>query len=151
MDEQTINLTENKLPAVSISASAIVASVRKPLDSEKSRLSSLKKDLHSIEGELKSLLSTLFSSEKAVEDISAWLEGAAANGKVENQSGSTLSDALHAINKMQAELSARELGLEFSLRDAKEELQQLEESVASSEAIEMAKRKVDKNQQLVEK
>ncbi|VUZ50157.1 unnamed protein product [Hymenolepis diminuta] len=149
LDEQTINLTEKILPAASISASAIIASVRKPLDSEKSRLSSLTKDLHSIEGELKSLLSTLFSSEKAVEDTLAWLEGSATNGKVEKQS--TLSDALHAVNKMQAELSARELGLEFSLRDAKKELQQLEESVASSEAIEMAKRKVDKTQQLVEK
>lgn len=134
---------------MSISSSTIEVNVRKPLETEKARFNSLLKDLTSIKAELKSLLSALGISEKAIEDSSAWLESVAARGDI--QTGSTLSDALHASNKLQAELSTRELGLESSLSAAKENLRKIEESGGSPEAFEKAREKIIQVQQLVDK
>lgn len=102
-----------------------------------------------MEAELKSLLGAINGNDGSLADMSAWLEGviAAAGGRNE----STLLEASETNNKLRAELSAREPGLQSLLGSAQEELERLKTSGERQETIEKAKEKVMVAQNLVDK
>ncbi|CDS39395.1 Spectrin alpha actinin [Echinococcus multilocularis] len=143
------DLSKSKLPAVLVSPSTIETCLNKPLETEESRLSALSKELTSMKVKIKSLLSAIDAKDGSLGEKSAWLEDAiaAAGGKNE----STLLEARQANNKLQAELSVREPGLQSLLRSAQEELEELEKSGEQQEATEKVKEKVVAAQKLVDK
>lgn len=138
-----------KLPLVSVLPTTIETYIKRPLDTEKNRLSTLSNVLVSIEGEIRALLGSLGASDEAVGDTVAWLDKVII--KEGEKDESSLLEAFQVRNNLQAELSAREPGLESSLRSVKEELHKLEGSDQNAEAIEKAKEKVMTAQKLVDK
>uniref|UniRef100_A0A5K3FG96 KASH domain-containing protein n=1 Tax=Mesocestoides corti TaxID=53468 RepID=A0A5K3FG96_MESCO len=148
LDEIVTDLSANKLPPLSIPESVIDITIKQPLEAEKTRLANLFENVRSIKEELKAVLGCIGTEHDSLADVSSWLQSVLST---ENK-GQSLIEARQASNQLQAELSARKLGLESSLESAQKELGKLEENGGENEEeIERVKDRIAMAQKLVDK
>ncbi|VDM16562.1 unnamed protein product [Hydatigera taeniaeformis] len=146
---QADELSNRKLPAVLVPSSTIKTCINEPLENVEARLSYLSKELDSMEKEIKSILGVINVTDDSLAATSAWLEDAIAGAEEKNEL--TLLEASKTNNKLQAELSAHEPGLQALLESTQEEVERLEKLGERQEEIEKAKEKVVTATKLVDK
>ncbi len=149
MDELALDLSTKQFPPLSISPTAVDASVKQPLTVEKTRLVQISKHLQSLKDDLKSILGCAGSSADGLAETATWLEGVEETRTEAKEKD--IIEARQANNQLQAELATRGLGLDSSLKSAQDDLEKLHREGASSDDIKAARDKVQVAQRLVDK